>query len=193
MTDRQKPNIIATDIQNVAPFSGPLQYDGPGLSSMCAPHASVFAMRAANIREKMTNFEKVQEFHRVFSVDNDPQIPTVPTPNLARLRANLVLEETKELLYELGFVIGAHGRLEDRNNDDPIDLQKVAKETADLLYVTYGNAASLGIPIDKVYDEVHTSNMSKLTKDGQVLRREDGKVLKSDQYKPVDLSWLTKG
>lgn len=176
-------------VQEYSSSHNPLVYDGPGISPMCGPTGAVFAMAAANRREKMTNFEKVQEFHRIFSVDNDPQVPTVPDTNLARLRANLILEETKELLWELGFAIEGSARLEARL-PAPIDLQKVAKESADLLYVTYGTAASLGIPIDKVYDEVHTSNMSKLTKDGQVLRREDGKVLKGPLYREPDLSFL---
>jgi predicted HAD superfamily Cof-like phosphohydrolase len=159
-------------------------YDGPGVSPMAAPTPEFWELRRKALEERMkensvvtTNFSKVQVFHRVFGQEPDPEKPTIPSERLAALRADLIEEETKEALDEL--------------DQEIIDLSKVAKELADILYVVYGTAASFGIPIDEVFDQVHTSNMSKLTADGQVLRREDGKVLKSDQYKPVDLSWLT--
>lgn len=135
-----------------------------------------------------TNFEKVKEFHRTFNLVADPTTPEKLSEANRELRFNLHHEEFVEVSTELGFV---------KNDGDrflkipvKINIQNLAKELADLLYVVYGTAATAGIPIDKVFDQVHASNMSKLTADGQVLRREDGKILKSDQYKPVDLSWL---
>lgn len=119
-----------------------------------------------------TNFEMVQEFNTVFEVERN-EIPTVPSDQCMDLRLQLVWEEFNEVIDEI--------------EADRIDLYKLAKELCDLLYVVYGMADTFGLPIDKVFREVHRSNMSKLTIDGKVLRREDGKVLKSDQYSPADV------
>jgi NTP pyrophosphatase (non-canonical NTP hydrolase) len=111
------------------------------------------------------------------------------------LRANLMFEEMKELFAEMGIDISAelgsvylwqHAYPEDY----PYDLSKIAKEIADVLYVVYGTAAAFGIDIDKVYAQVHESNMSKVGPDGEVLRRSDGKVLKGPNYKAPDLDWV---
>jgi predicted HAD superfamily Cof-like phosphohydrolase len=67
------------------------------------------------------------------------------------------------------------------------DIEHIAKELADLLYVVYGTADEYGIPMDTVFAQVHVSNMSKLV-DGAI--RHDGKIFKGPSYKPVDLSWL---
>lgn len=127
----------------------------------------------------MTNFDMVKEFHTTFGLDVRDK-PGFPNWKTALLRQNLIGEELKELYDEM---FADETSIEDLN----VNLCNIAKELADLLYVTYGTAATYGIPIDKVFAEVHRSNMSKLTADGQVLRREDGKVLKSDQYKPADV------
>jgi predicted HAD superfamily Cof-like phosphohydrolase len=68
------------------------------------------------------------------------------------------------------------------------DVVEIADALADLIYVVFGAALAHGIPIEEVFYEVHESNMSKLTNDGKVLRREDGKILKSDQYRPPDVA-----
>ena len=73
-----------------------------------------------------------------------------------------------------------------------IDKKAVAKELADLLYVVYGTAVSLGIPIDDVFCEVHTSNMSKLDDNGKPIYREDGKVLKGPHYFQPNLEFISK-
>jgi predicted HAD superfamily Cof-like phosphohydrolase len=151
----------------------------------------------------MTNFQKIKEFHRVFGRTPDPTEPDIGTDGTRKLRATLVFEEFKELLHELGFKLDVEfGRnnetnrvenyvvLKERSNVEVLSPRKIAKETADLLVVTYGTAASLGIDIDKAYDEVHASNMSKLDENGNVVRREDGKVLKGPLYKPPSLEWL---
>lgn len=128
----------------------------------------------------MTNFDMVKEFHTTFGLDVRDK-PGFPNWKTALLRQSLIGEELKELYDEM---FADETSIEDLN----VNLCNIAKELADLLYVTYGTAATYGIPIDKVFAEVHRSNMSKLTADGQVLRREDGKVLKSDQYKPADVA-----
>ena len=68
------------------------------------------------------------------------------------------------------------------------DLVAIADELADIVYVAYGTAVTYGIDLDMVLGEVHRSNMSKLGKDGRPLIRDDGKVIKSDQYFPPDVA-----
>lgn len=134
-----------------------------------------------------SNYQKVREFHKAFNADLDKPI----VERLVDLRWNLIEEECYEIHKEIadegslsGMWIG-----KDRNE---IDKAKLAKELADLLYVTYGTAATFGIDIDRVFDEVHKSNMSKLGEDGKPVYREDGKVLKGPNYQPPKLDWITK-
>ena len=70
---------------------------------------------------------------------------------------------------------------------DMVDKRKLTKELADLMYVTIGFATTFGLPLEEVFYEVHKSNMSKLGPNGEVLRREDGKILKGINYKEPDL------
>lgn len=124
-----------------------------------------------------TNFQKVKEFHEVMgmTIGKWP-----PKDEELELRLNLISEEFDELETEF--------ELEpDREYDT--EINKVAKELADILYVTYGTAVSFGIDIDKVFAEVHKSNMSKL-EDGKPVKREDGKVLKGKNYAPPNLEQL---
>ena len=137
----------------------------------------------------------IKEFHERFSKTPDPLVPTVPGEDDIVLRANLIYEEFEEVLEEFKCYMDTssdchsffHIKYDNYNLKD-IDLHKVAKELADLLVVTYGTAAKFGIPMDEVFKEVHRSNMSKLGKDGKVKYREDGKILKSDNYQPADLT-----
>lgn len=69
----------------------------------------------------------------------------------------------------------------------------LAKELADVLYIVYGTADLLEIPIEAVFGEVHRSNMSKVGPDGQVIRREDGKILKPDTYREADVHGALTG
>lgn len=71
-----------------------------------------------------------------------------------------------------------------------LSIRDLAKELGDLEVVTVGTLDVLGIDGDEVFDAVHRSNMSKLGPDGKPIRREDGKILKPDTYKPADLSWI---
>lgn len=141
----------------------------------------------------LTNYEKVREFHKAFGAALDADINDKA---LQELRLDLILEETVEVENEL-----APYKLEREVWDDPsstkiidlpVDKKKLAKELADLLYVTYGTAATFGIDIDRAFDEVHTSNMSKLGEDGKPVYREDGKVMKGPNYKPPTFDWITK-
>ena len=116
----------------------------------------------------MTNFEKVAEFMNAFKQD----VETEPGwTSVSELRFNLIDEELKELRQAL----------------DERNLIEVADALTDLLYVVYGAGHSFGINLDKCFEEVHNSNMSKLDEDGEPIYREDGKVLKGPNYWQPDL------
>ena len=110
------------------------------------------------------------------------------------LRHKLIEEEFNEVTQELQMGIWDDFEYVDVKNhpkyDKGFNINKLAKELADLLYVILGTAAAYGIPIDDVYRKVHENNMSKLQPDGTVKYREDGKVLKPDNYVPLDVSKL---
>jgi predicted HAD superfamily Cof-like phosphohydrolase len=110
----------------------------------------------------------VHAFHRRFGV----AINVPPNPGLLELRADLIEEEAQETAKAL------------RDNDHI----GIIDGLADLVYVVYGAAISLGIDLDQAIAEVHQSNMSKLGADGQPVRRADGKILKGPNYRPPDFS-----
>lgn len=120
----------------------------------------------------MTNNEKVKEFMTVFgqTVKTKPEMTKIDT---TVLRIKLIEEEFHELVA---------AALEQE------DLVEVADALTDILYVTYGFGHALGIDLDKCFDEVHSSNMSKLGDDGKPIYREDGKVLKGPHYFKPNLS-----
>jgi predicted HAD superfamily Cof-like phosphohydrolase len=130
---------------------------------------------------QLTNFQKVQHFHNVFQqnapkfmeLDVSTRLTDANMYNLLELRKKLIREESKEVDDELAALVP--------------DITKIAKELADLLYVTYGCADMLGIPLDDVFEEVHQSNMSKLDDAGNPVFREDGKILKSKNYREADV------
>lgn len=97
--------------------------------------------------------------------------PRFPNKTERTLRMELLMEEVKEYL----------------EGEEKEDLENVAKELADIIYIVCGTAASYGIPLDLVFDEVHKSNMAKLGPDGKVKRREDGKILKPDNWTAPDI------
>lgn len=111
----------------------------------------------------------VREFHDVFGV-------SIGAPasawQLRWFRRDLIREEAAETVAAL--------------EGEP--LEHVAKELADLVYVAYGTAVSLGINLDEALRRVHDSNMSKRSPDGTISYREDGKVLKPPTYRPPDMS-----
>ena len=113
----------------------------------------------------MTQFDMVHEFHRIYDC-NVASKPELPSKDERALRISLLKEEYNEYIQG------------EKNND----IVEIADALADMLYIINGTCVSYGIPIDRIFAEVHASNMSKLDENGQVIRREDGKVLKGPNY-----------
>ena len=99
-------------------------------------------------------------------------IPTMPNTNLAALRLDLIQEEVQELRDGLG-----------KNS-----MLEIADALTDILYVVYGAGHAFGIDLDDCFNEVHSSNMTKLGADGRPLYRDDGKVMKGPNYREPDLT-----
>jgi predicted HAD superfamily Cof-like phosphohydrolase len=89
----------------------------------------------------------------------------------------LIEEEASEVMYEIGY-------------EEDTSKERLTKELCDLIYVCCYTANKFGLPIEEAFKRVHESNMSKLQSDGTPLLREDGKILKSDNYKPANLEDL---
>ena len=123
----------------------------------------------------MTNFEKVGLFMKTF--DQEVKIKaSLSTEKINELRISLINEELEELKEAI------------KNND----LKEVADALTDILYVTYGAGHAFGINLDKCFEEVQQSNMSKLNKDGKPIYNEAGKVMKGPKYFKPDLNKFLK-
>ena len=118
----------------------------------------------------MTNFEKVGLFMKTFGQEVKKK-PSLSTDKINNLRISLINEELEELKHAI------------RNND----LKEAADALTDILYVTYGAGHAFGVDLDKCFDEVQRSNMSKLGEDGKPIYNENGKVMKGPKYFKPDL------
>ncbi len=148
-------------------------------------------------RSERSNFQRVGEFHRSFSLPVEP-LPLVPDDRTVRLRLALLLEEFHELAEAtcqspdvdqqafLDTLVLARQQLEGLKGFD-VDLVEVADALTDINYVTYGAGHTFGIDLDATCEEVHRSNMSKLGADGKPVKDERGKVLKGPDYSPPSL------
>ena len=123
----------------------------------------------------MTNFQKVKIFMQTFGQEVKTK-PSFSTEKINDLRYNLILEEVDELKQAI-------------NNKD---LLEVADALTDILYVTYGAGHAFGIDLDKCFEEVQNSNMSKLGKDGKPIFNDSGKVMKGPNFYKPDLSKFLK-
>ena len=122
----------------------------------------------------MTNFEKVGEFMKTFSQEIKSK-SSLSSDKINILRINLIEEELDELKQAI----------------NQKNLLEVADALTDILYVTYGAGHAFGINLDKCFEEVQNSNMSKLGDDGKPIYNEKGKVLKGPNYfKPNLLNLL---
>ena len=113
----------------------------------------------------MTNFRSVKKFMETFGQEVKLKAE-FPSDKIVKLRYELIKEELDE--FEIA--------LKDKN------LKEVADSLTDILYVTYGAGHAFGIDLDKCFDEVQRSNMSKLGSDGKPIYNENGKVMKGPKY-----------
>ena len=123
----------------------------------------------------MTNFEKVGLFMKTFGQDVKNK-PGFSSEKINNLRISLINEELEELKQAM------------KNND----LKEAVDALTDILYVTYGAGHAFGVNLDKCFDEVQKSNMSKLGEDGKPIYNEAGKVMKGPSYFKPDLSKFIK-
>ena len=123
----------------------------------------------------MTNFNKVGTFMKTFGQEVKTK-PSFSSDKINKLRLDLIKEELIELTEAM-------------NNKD---LLEVADALTDILYVTYGAGHAFGIDLDKCFDEVQNSNMSKLGKDGKPIYNENGKVMKGPNYFKPNLNKFLK-
>ena len=113
----------------------------------------------------MSNFESVKKFMKIFGQEIKEKAE-FPNDKIISLRYELIREELEEL----------------RDALDKKDIKEVADALTDILYVTYGAGHAFGIDLDKCFQEVQDSNMSKLGKDGKPIYNNMGKVMKGPNY-----------
>ena len=118
----------------------------------------------------MSNFNKVGIFMKTFGQEVKDK-PSFSTDKINKLRIDLIKEELDELTEAM-------------KNED---LLEVADALTDILYVTYGAGHAFGINLDKCFEEVQNSNMSKLGSDGKPIYNDKGKVMKGPNYFKPDL------
>ena len=119
----------------------------------------------------MTNFENVKKFMHTFSQEVKTKAG-FPSEKIVNVRLDLIREELLELKEEI----------------EKKDIKEVADALTDILYVTYGAGHAFGINLDKCFEEVQNSNMSKLGPDGKPIYNEQGKVMKGPDYFKPDLN-----
>ena len=123
----------------------------------------------------MSNFEKVKAFMNTFGQEVKEKTK-FPNENIIKLRYNLIKEELEELKEAI----------EQKN------IIEIADALTDILYVTYGAGHAFGINLDKCFNEIQESNMSKLGEDQKPIYNENGKVMKGPNYfKPNLNKFLT--
>jgi predicted HAD superfamily Cof-like phosphohydrolase len=113
----------------------------------------------------MTNFERVRKFMETFGQEIKEKAE-FPNEKIISLRHDLIKEELDELKEAM----------------DNKDIKEIADALTDILYVTYGAGHAYGINLDKCFEEVQNSNMSKLGSDGKPIYNENGKVMKGPNY-----------
>ena len=119
----------------------------------------------------MTNFERVRKFMETFGQEIKEKAE-FPNEKIISLRHDLIKEELDELKEAM----------------DNKDIKEIADALTDILYVTYGAGHAYGINLDKCFEEVQNSNMSKLGSDGKPIYNDKGKVMKGPNYFKPDLT-----
>ena len=119
----------------------------------------------------MSNFESVKIFMKTFGQEVKEKAE-FPSNKITSLRYDLINEELEELKEAI----------------NKKDIKEVADALTDILYVTYGAGHAFGINLDKCFEEVQNSNMSKLGDDGKPIYNDKGKVMKGPKYFKPDLN-----
>ena len=119
----------------------------------------------------MSNFERVRKFMETFGQEVKRKAE-FPNDKITTLRYDLIKEELEELRVAM----------------EKKDIKEVADALTDILYVTYGAGHAFGINLDKCFEEVQSSNMSKLGEDGRPIYNDKGKVMKGPNYFKPNLS-----
>ena len=119
----------------------------------------------------MSNFDSVKKFMKTFGQEVKEKAE-FPNDKITSLRLDLIKEELAELQAAI----------------NKKDIKEVADALTDILYVTYGAGHSFGINLDKCFEEVQSSNMSKLGEDGRPIYNDKGKVMKGPNYFKPDLN-----
>ena len=119
----------------------------------------------------MTNFERVKKFMETFGQEIREKAG-FPNEKITTLRYDLIKEELDELKEAM----------------ENKDIKEVADALTDILYVTYGAGHAFGVDLDKCFQEVQNSNMSKLDSDGKPIYNDKGKVMKGPNYFKPDLT-----
>ena len=123
----------------------------------------------------MTNFQKVATFMKTFGQEVKTKTE-FPEKKIVKLRYDLINEELEEL----------QDAIKDRN------MLEIADALTDILYVTYGAGHAFGIDLDKCFNEVQESNMSKLGENNTPIYNENGKVMKGPNYFKPNLNQFLK-
>ena len=123
----------------------------------------------------MTNFEKVGLFMKTFGQEVKTNAG-FSSDKINKLRIDLIEEELEEL----------------REAINKKDLKETIDALTDILYVTYGAGHAFGVNLDKCFEEVQSSNMSKLDQDGKPIYNENGKVMKGPNYFKPNLNQFLK-
>ena len=119
----------------------------------------------------MTNFQNVKKFMETFGQEIKEKAE-FPSKKITELRYDLIKEELHEF----------------KDAIEKKDIKEVADALTDILYVTYGAGHAFGINLDKCFQEVQSSNMSKLGLDGKPIYNDKGKVMKGPKYFKPNLS-----
>jgi predicted HAD superfamily Cof-like phosphohydrolase len=133
----------------------------------------------------LSNFDRVKEFHTTFGVDQFSGTYAEMLDFLAR-RHTLLQEE---FLEGQAALLGALHSADNMTHDKYVELIRGYLDSlADVLYVAYGTLELMGVNADALFEEVHSSNMSKLDVDGKPIKNpETGKVVKGPNYSPPNL------
>ena len=123
----------------------------------------------------MSNFQSVKKFMQTFGQEVKDRTE-FPEKKIVQLRYDLIKEELEEL----------NEAIKDK------DMKEIADALTDILYVTYGAGHAFGIDLDKCFNEVQRSNMSKLGANGKPIYNENGKVMKGPNYFKPDLNKFLK-